>query len=997
MKAEKRIRTGSFFTPSIWVKKSQQYILKTLGKNWQKDYYVWDCASGTGNLLEGLDNYKKVFASTLEAGEVETIRERFDIPENNAFQFDFLNDSFDNLPLDLQEIIKDPIKSSKLLIYINPPYGQPSDKSLINSNARGSAKKGMVDTKVRDEFFDKVGVGVNQLYVQFFLRIYKYIPNCKLACFTGVKYLNSKSFIGFRNYFKAKFLDGFVVPSDTFYNVKGKFPIGFLMWDLSIKEKMKKVALDVFDKEGKRIVGRELDKLIKGTDQYISKGNDKKGYSAENNKSINEWVDKFDYKGKSIGILQKEISDFQHTHFIFINQKEIKRHYKELNINKQNVLPSCIYLTARVLFNHTWLNSDDQFLYPTKKEYSAKDKDNINKWINQFDYRNKDIGFLKLNSSDFEYNNIIHTTQILSTKKNKNIYINRKNFLPVSIYLTIRHTLKKTWLNNSDHFLYPTKKEYSTESKKSINEWVDKFDYEGENIGFLQKAGNSFQNIKEVFVNQKEIKRHYKAIHINKENVLPACIYLTTSQLFSHTWLNDIDQFTHPTKKEYSAESKKSINEWINIFDYEGESIGFLRLKNFDLQHNKFIQITQKLSTSRYKNIYKENLLPTCIYLTTRQLFRRTWLNDIDHFLYPTKKEYSAKSKKTISDWLREYYDKEGDGIGSLSLGSILMSHNSHVFLSCKPTHGQIKSCIYTIVTPKNLLPTCIYLTTRQLFRRTWLNDIDHFLYPTKKEYSAENNKSIGDWLREYKVEDNNQYIGWIAGTNNNSLQFSKFIYILNDKNQMPYPIGLWINKQNTLPTCIYLTNRHIFNHTWLNDIDQFTHPKTKPLTWKDDKEFQNNCVACTLFHPQNRISAKEGVNHWIPFTEKEVGAKGKFESNFMTNFLNAKLPKDNDGLFECKNDMTPTEPLKFSKEARDVFKAGLEIYKYYHAKDGSNPNYSLHDIRQHFQGFNSKGIMNSKSKDLEYQKLYDNLKDKLEILATKIRPKVYKYGFLDN
>ena len=126
------------------------------------------------------------------------------------------------------------------------------------------------------------------------------------------------------------------------------------------------------------------------------------------------------------------------------------------------------------------------------------------------------------------------------------------------------------------------------------------------------------------------------------------------------------------------------------------------------------------------------------------------------------------------------------------------------------------------------------------------------------------------------------------------------------------------------------------------------------------------------------------------------MGAKGKFESNFMTNFLNAKLPKDNDGLFECKNDMTPTEPLEFSKEAKDVFKAGLEIYKYYHKKDGSNPNYSLHDIRQHFQGFNSKGIMNSKSKDLEYQKLYDDLKDKLEILATKIRPKIFEYKFLD-
>ena len=630
MDQKKRITTGSFFTPSIWVKKSQKYILKTLGKNWQKEYYIWDCASGTGNLLEGLDTYKKVFASTLETEEIEIIKERFDIPENNAFQFDFLNDSFDNLPLDLQKIIKDPIKSSRLLIYINPPYGQPSDKSLITSDKKEYLKKGMVETKVRSEFINKIGVGANQLYVQFFLRIYKYIPNCKLACFTGVKYLNSKSFIGFRNYFKAKFLDGFVVPSDTFYNVKGKFPIGFLMWDLSIKEKMKKVALDVFDKEGKRIVGRELDKLIKGTDQYISKGND---------------------------------------------------------------------------------------------------------------------------------------------------------------------------------------------------------------------------------------------------------------------------------KKEYSAENKKSINEWINVFDYKGQDIGFLELNSSDFQYNKFIFTTQKMSTNHYKNIY---------------------------------------------------------------------------------------------INKKNLLPTCIYLTARQLFNYTWLNDIDQFLYPTKKGYSAESKKSIGDWLREYKADSNSEYIGWLAGTNNNSLQFSKFIYILNDKNQMPYPIGLWINKQNTLPTCIYLTNRHIFNHTWLNDIDQFTHPKTKPLTWKDDKEFQNNCVACTLFHPQNRISAKEGVNHWIPFTEKEVGAKGKFESNFMTNFLNAKLPKDNDGLFECKNDMTPTEPLEFSKEAKDVFKAGLEIYKYYHKKDGSNPNYSLHDIRQHFQGFNSKGIMNSKSKDLEYQKLYDDLKDKLEILATKIRPKIFEYKFLD-
>jgi len=36
------------------------------------------------------------------------------------------------------------------------------------------------------------------------------------------------------------------------------------------------------------------------------------------------------------------------------------------------------------------------------------------------------------------------------------------------------------------------------------------------------------------------------------------------------------------------------------------------------------------------------------------------------------------------------------------------------------------------------------------------------------------------------------------------------------------------------------------------------------------------------LFHGQNRISAKVGTNHWIPFTETEIGAKETFASDFM-------------------------------------------------------------------------------------------------------------------
>jgi hypothetical protein len=38
---------------------------------------------------------------------------------------------------------------------------------------------------------------------------------------------------------------------------------------------------------------------------------------------------------------------------------------------------------------------------------------------------------------------------------------------------------------------------------------------------------------------------------------------------------------------------------------------------------------------------------------------------------------------------------------------------------------------------------------------------------------------------------------------------------------------------------------------------------------------------------------------------------------------------------------------------------------------------------------------MNNKSEDEEYNELIGNLREKMKILAKKIEPKVYEYGFL--
>ncbi|MCL2116863.1 MAG: hypothetical protein FWH27_00395 [Planctomycetaceae bacterium] len=90
-----------------------------------------------------------------------------------------------------------------------------------------------------------------------------------------------------------------------------------------------------------------------------------------------------------------------------------------------------------------------------------------------------------------------------------------------------------------------------------------------------------------------------------------------------------------------------------------------------------------------------------------------------------------------------------------------------------------------------------------------------------------------------------------------------------------------------------------------------------------------------------------------------------------------------------------PFQKRKFSPTAKKVFDAGRPLWRYYHAQPGCNVNASLYDIREHFQGRNDKGKMNNTSDDETYNELIGNLRSALKVLATKIEPKVYEYGFL--
>jgi hypothetical protein len=259
-----------------------------------------------------------------------------------------------------------------------------------------------------------------------------------------------------------------------------------------------------------------------------------------------------------------------------------------------------------------------------------------------------------------------------------------------------------------------------------------------------------------------------------------------------------------------------------------------------------------------------------------------------------------------------------------------------------------------------------------------------------QKTFSViEKSDFINKWISKYKVK--NDFIGFLAGTNGNDFQQNGIVYILNKKEQMANPRGIWISSQNLIPASIYYAVRHCVNETWLNNRDQFLYPNDG---WESDIEFQNDCLAYTLFHSQNRITSKEGINHWIPFTEDEVNARDKFDSHFMTDFIQGKI-KINDENTIFANSEKQNTPLIFSNEAKAVFDAGRELWRYYHSQPNSNPNASYYDIREYFQGRDEKGKMKNKSDDKKYMELLSNLKVAIAVLAKKIEQKVYEYGFL--
>ena len=162
-------------------------------------------------------------------------------------------------------------------------------------------------------------------------------------------------------------------------------------------------------------------------------------------------------------------------------------------------------------------------------------------------------------------------------------------------------------------------------------------------------------------------------------------------------------------------------------------------------------------------------------------------------------------------------------------------------------------------------------------------------------------------------------------------VQNLKYVFIFSSAASRGH--GTFINEGNLWQCAVMFAMEKVVSPSWLNDRDQFLMPE---VDLSDG--FKLDCLIYMLFNNSNLTASADGlewngktwsiVNHFIPFTEEEVDAPGRFESDFMVRYLRDKLVATKD----TENTMSLCDlcVLCGLKESAAVLSAGREIWRTY-------------------------------------------------------------------
>jgi hypothetical protein len=191
---------------------------------------------------------------------------------------------------------------------------------------------------------------------------------------------------------------------------------------------------------------------------------------------------------------------------------------------------------------------------------------------------------------------------------------------------------------------------------------------------------------------------------------------------------------------------------------------------------------------------------------------------------------------------------------------------------------------------------------------------------------------------------------------------------------------AFFVTEQNLWQAAIVFAVRRLIKPTWLNDRDQFLQP-AQPLS----DEFKSDCLVWMLFNGSNLSAGADGlrwndrdwslINHFVPFTETEVGAKGRFESDFMVRYMTG---------------------MAFSRESQAVLKEGRKLWTRFHAtrfprkiRDEyklGRPDAGWYQIRRSLEAYGETELTD-----------FDPFRAAYAALSAKLRPMVHELGFLPN
>jgi hypothetical protein len=378
---DERSFKGAYYTPLNVVDKAYDKLTETLGKNWQKDYIVWDMCCGVGNLEVKHSNPRNIYMSTLDQADVDVMRATHTCVAATRFQYDYLNDDIDDagnidysitnkMPQGLRNAI---VSGKKILVLINPPYAEATNAENTGIGSTTENKAGVAKTRFAELSMEGFGKASNELYMQFVVRVAKEIPNATLAMFSTLKYVVAPTLQTFRNNWNAKYLGGFVVHSKAFDGLKGDFPIGFLIWKTNIgsgqRISLEKVNTEVLDRKGAPIGERffySIPEEFLLTNWIIRPKANQQEVVPLKNAVIPATATK-DLRGtkwseNAIGYMLSGGNDLQHAAIqtvIFSSGYGSARGYF---INSQNLERIAIVFSVRRLIKPTWLNDRDQFM-----------------------------------------------------------------------------------------------------------------------------------------------------------------------------------------------------------------------------------------------------------------------------------------------------------------------------------------------------------------------------------------------------------------------------------------------------------------------------------------------------------------------------------------------------------------------------------------------------------------------------------------------------------